>query len=118
MKASTIHADVQVQRRMKRWRRKASYRPSLDGSSGVGAEGQGSEDRLRRMAKRQGLTLTKTRRRDPRALDYGCFWLNDARNGARVFGGEWGAGLDEIEAWLLGYEKALPKHKRKAARGQ
>jgi hypothetical protein len=76
------------------------------------------EDRLRRMAKRQGLTLTKTRRRDPRALDYGCFWLNDARNGARVFGGEWGAGLDEIEAWLLGYEKALPKHKRKAARGQ
>jgi hypothetical protein len=29
------------------------------------------ENRLRRMAERQGLALRKSRRRDPRAIDYG-----------------------------------------------
>lgn len=33
------------------------------------------ENRLRRAAARQGLTLTKSRRRDPRALDYGKYSL-------------------------------------------
>jgi hypothetical protein len=33
------------------------------------------ENRLRRMAKRQGLELHKSRRQDPRALDYGRYWL-------------------------------------------
>lgn len=34
------------------------------------------ENRLRRMAERQGLRLVKSRRRDPRAIDYGEMWLN------------------------------------------
>lgn len=33
------------------------------------------ENRLRRMAERQGLRLVKSRRRDPRALDYGLYVL-------------------------------------------
>jgi hypothetical protein len=33
------------------------------------------ENRLRRMADRQGLKLVKSRRRDPRALDYGTYAL-------------------------------------------
>lgn len=34
------------------------------------------EMRLRETAKRQGLTLTKSRRRDPRAIDYGHWYLH------------------------------------------
>jgi hypothetical protein len=34
------------------------------------------ETRLRRMAERQGLTITKSRRRDPRAIDYGHWWVS------------------------------------------
>lgn len=37
------------------------------------------ENRLRRMAERQGLALSKSRRRDPRALDYGQWSLIDTR---------------------------------------
>jgi len=33
------------------------------------------EIRLRRMAERQGLTVRKSRRRDPRAIDYGRWWV-------------------------------------------
>ena len=36
------------------------------------------ENRARRAAQRQGLTLLKSRRRDPRALGYGRYQLNDA----------------------------------------
>jgi hypothetical protein len=36
------------------------------------------EDRLRRAAERQGLKLEKTRRRNPRAVDFGRFRLIDA----------------------------------------
>lgn len=35
------------------------------------------ENRMRRVAERQGLTLTKSRRRDPRAIGYGTFSLSD-----------------------------------------
>jgi hypothetical protein len=69
------------------------------------------ENRLRRMAERQGLALHKSRRRDRFAKDYGLFWvvdpsLTDPR-------GEWPAGehpahgfpssggsLDDVEAYL------------------
>ena len=34
------------------------------------------EIKLRRMAERQGLRLSKTRRRDPRAIDYGTWTLS------------------------------------------
>ena len=35
------------------------------------------ENRLRRMAERQGVKLQKSRRRDPHALDYGTYRLID-----------------------------------------
>lgn len=66
------------------------------------------ENRLRRMAQRQGLRLEKSRRRDPRALDYGGYWLIDgpASNGTNwrartvIVGGEYGVDLDTIEQAL------------------
>lgn len=58
------------------------------------------ENRLRRMAERQGLELRKSRRRDPRALDFGGYWLIDARLGGVVLGGEFGVDLDAVEAHL------------------
>jgi hypothetical protein len=51
------------------------------------------EDRLRRMAQRQGYTLTKSRRRDPLAYDYGWYRLQGAD--ADAF-----EGLDGVEAYL------------------
>ncbi len=56
------------------------------------------ENRLRRMAARQGLTLTRSRRRDPRALDYGLYWLSDG-GGEHVTDPE-GIHLDEVERYL------------------
>ena len=57
------------------------------------------ENRLRRMADRQGLRLQKSRRRDVRALDYGTYQLVDVQN---VVVAEDLAGLDEVEAVLTG----------------
>ena len=42
------------------------------------------ENRLRRKARRQGLELQKSRRRDPHALDYGTYQLVDATTGSVV----------------------------------
>ncbi len=58
------------------------------------------ENRLRRMAWRQGLLLRKSRRRDPRALDYGAYWLVDASINGIVAGGQFGVSLDDIEDYL------------------
>lgn len=63
------------------------------------------ENRLRRMAERQGLRYHASRRRDPRAIDYGRVWLTDAQTNALVAEFTPGTGpdgtiLDEIEAWL------------------
>jgi hypothetical protein len=57
------------------------------------------ENRLRRMAQRQGLTLTKSRRRDPRAVDYGQWLVTKAANNSlqATLGN-----LDEVERFLLG----------------
>jgi hypothetical protein len=66
------------------------------------------ETRLRRMAERQGLALHKNRRRDPRAKDYGLFWLRwidsltpDSSHDAWV-GYPNGFDIDQVEAYLLG----------------
>lgn len=56
------------------------------------------ENRLRRMAERQGFTLTKSKARDPKALTFGKFALKDAK-GDLVPGG-WDKSADEIEALL------------------
>ncbi len=54
------------------------------------------ENRLRRMAKRQGLTFTKVRRHDPLAIDYGTWRLLDEKD-REVFSGP----IEEAEKVLL-----------------
>lgn len=61
------------------------------------------ENRLRRMAERQGLRLVKSRRRDPQAVDYGTYGLIDPFLNAWIladpnFG--YGHSLDEIAEYL------------------
>lgn len=56
------------------------------------------ENRLRRAAARQGLTLRRSRRRDQRALDYGAYWLTDAAG--HLVTAEGGSSIDEIEHFL------------------
>jgi hypothetical protein len=56
------------------------------------------ENRLRRMASRQGLTLTRSRRRDRRALDYGLYWLINAAGEQVTEPG--GVSIDQIENYL------------------
>lgn len=61
------------------------------------------ENRLRRMAERQGLRLEKSRRRDPHALDYGGYMLVDPTNNGVVMGADayaYSADLDQVEEWL------------------
>lgn len=57
------------------------------------------ENRLRRMAARQGLILKKSRRRDPRASDYGFYRLVDRERNALV-GGDDRLTLDLVEEML------------------
>ena len=63
------------------------------------------ENRLRRMAERQGLRLVKARRRDPRALDFGMYALVEERSNAVVAGaasGRFDFSLDDVERYLTG----------------
>lgn len=63
------------------------------------------ENRLRRMAQRQGLKVVKSRRRDPRALDYGGYMIADESTNGVVMGGypwAFSASLDDIEDYLTG----------------
>jgi hypothetical protein len=68
------------------------------------------ENRLRRMAGRQGLELKKSRTRDPRAYQYGGYMLVDIDLNAVVAGTEVGLGyeltLDDVEAYLTGGDDA------------
>jgi hypothetical protein len=57
------------------------------------------ENRLRRMAKRQGLALAKSRRRDPNALGFGLFMVVDPNlNSGSLIG--FSLDLDGVEDWL------------------
>jgi hypothetical protein len=64
------------------------------------------ENRLRRMASRQGLAIRKSRTRDPRAIDYGRWAIIDPYADAVVAGTEaigrphWT--LDDVERYLEG----------------
>ncbi len=61
------------------------------------------ENHLRRMAERQGLKLMKSRRRDPRAYDFGTYMLVDPYTNSLVAGDTnrgYGLSLDEVEEWL------------------
>jgi len=67
------------------------------------------ENQLRRMAQRQGLVLIKSRRRDPRAIDYGQYWLADA-NSNFLHKGPYNDGfadLDQVEAFLSEEEPSV-----------
>lgn len=70
---------------------------------GMTADEKVRENRLRRMAERQGLKLTRSRRRDPRALDYGLYWLIDIHSNTLV-SPKSGSSLDEVERLLTGGE--------------
>lgn len=68
------------------------------------------ENRLRRMADRYGLRLTKSRRRDPKALDYGLYALFDIRTNFTVnqlLLGRYAHGwtLDDVENYLTEGER-------------
>lgn len=73
------------------------------------------ENRLRRAATRQGLFLSRRRRRDPNALDYGLYALfRGGPNGQAVagvgYGGVYGLTLAQVEKILAaGEEKAEPE---------
>lgn len=62
------------------------------------------ENRLRRMAERQGLKLVKSRRRDPLAVDYNLYALipekQYAISGEWKEGGRFGFTIDEVEEIL------------------
>ena len=60
------------------------------------------ENRLRRMAERQGFALHKSRRRDPRALDYGHWLMVDTTDRGRTVAGDQAGSmtLDDVEAFL------------------
>ena len=64
------------------------------------------ENRLRRIADRQGYRLVKSARRDPRASDYGMWMITDLRTNTVVAGteviGRPSMSLDDVEAWLMG----------------
>lgn len=63
------------------------------------------ENRIRRMADRQGYRLVKSRSRDPNAIDFGLYGLVDIQTNGTVFpaiAGRWicSQKLDDIEAYL------------------
>lgn len=61
------------------------------------------ENKLRRMAQRQGLQLVKSRRRDPRAIDFGTYALVDPNSTAMIAGDPnsgFGMTLEEVETAL------------------
>jgi len=60
------------------------------------------ENRLRRAAQRQSLALTKSRRRDPRATDYGMYKLIDKSSGwgPQSFIGGYDMSLDDVDKAL------------------
>jgi len=68
------------------------------------------ENKLRRIAERQGLQLVKSRRRDPLAIDFGRYWLVGEEDGAQYFvpstddifvRARVGYTIDEVEGYLL-----------------
>jgi hypothetical protein len=67
--------------------------------------GKVRDNRLRRMADRQGYRLLKSRARDPRDLTFGGYQLVDVETGGLSFGygnanRGYAADLDGIEEWL------------------
>ena len=77
------------------------------------------ENRLRRMAQRQGLRVVKSRRRDPRAIGFGCYYIVDIEMNCVGAGtedyGRPNYSLDDVEEYLTGAPvKRPPKRKHGA----
>lgn len=60
------------------------------------------ENRARAAARRQGLSLHKSRARDPRAVGYQGWMISDETNMvvAGELGTPWALSLDQVEAYL------------------
>jgi len=61
------------------------------------------ENRVRRMADRQGYRLLKSRRRDPRAYDFGGYMIVDVQTGGAVYGSNpmpYSLSLQDALEWL------------------
>lgn len=67
------------------------------------SESKARENRLRRMATRQGLRLTKSRSRDPLAEGYGYYWLFDLSTNT-LQTQKAGISLDRVENYLMLHE--------------
>jgi hypothetical protein len=76
------------------------------------------ENRLRRILSRRGYILMKSRRRDPRALDYGYYRIIYPNTNFVIAGGQ-GPGfsftLDDVEDWLENRKKGGKAAKRSGA---
>lgn len=57
------------------------------------------ESRLRRKARSQGLTLTRSRCRTPEAPEYGRYFISDSTTQA-LLTSQFGITLDEADDWL------------------
>lgn len=60
------------------------------------------EARLRRTLARRGYTLTKSRVRDPLALDYGKYYITDSWSRLKVYVA---SSLEAVERWVTKMEK-------------
>jgi hypothetical protein len=58
------------------------------------------EERVRRLARHHGLELKTAGRGEPRAWDFGRYWLVDAARKTLVFPDEHGGSLDDLERYL------------------
>ena len=61
------------------------------------------EDRLRAAAQRQGYEIRRSRRRDPRAVDYGGYMIVDPRTNSIEAGGlgdGYQMSINDVERWL------------------
>ncbi|KQO69054.1 hypothetical protein ASF22_18550 [Methylobacterium sp. Leaf87] len=61
------------------------------------------ENRIRRMAERRGMRLEKSKRRDPKAIDFGGYMLIDTAKNFAVVGSDpypYSASLEDVEGWL------------------
>ena len=61
------------------------------------------ENRFRRMLQRRGLLLSRSRRRDPKAIDFSGYMIVDSSTNTVVAGGSpyaFSMSLDDVETWL------------------
>jgi hypothetical protein len=64
---------------------------------------QTRENQLRRVALRRGLRMTKSGRKDPRAIDYDGFMVTDLTTGQIALGNDghaYSATIEDVECYL------------------